>query len=598
MFLSFIIPSLLLLIVIGGIVYGIYIWRRERPGSEPDAGLGTPKRVYFYSISIIGLGMLLGGVTIVLIRLFDALRGEPVLSDSTALLASGLALVIVGLPLWGFHWRFIQRSARALPGERSSILRRLYIFVALGVALGFLIDNGYRLVEFALSVGPAPSFMWSALLVWGVVWGYHWRLASSDGPYQTMETRSIRRLYLYLASTVGVVMLATGLGRLIYVILAEGYLTAFDIQVIAPGESGLLGNETRSSVALVVVGGIVAWSHWIRFAGADRESALRWVFLFMVSIGGAVTFHTGYGIALLAVLSWLIGAAVEPVGAHFDEIPAALSAVMVGLVAWRYFKWQIVREASGAVMDTVRRSYDHLLSALGLAITAAGFVSLLDIVFRLLADYQAVVVSGGAQWQNSIAVALMLLIVGIPVWWTHWRRLQAASASDPASERTALSRKLYILVVLCLGVLALAGSASATLFIFLRDLLAAELGSHTLRDVSGALSALLTSAIFVPYHWIIYRGDRVEPDVESVESPPVRKDVLVLSAAGGSEFVSIVGEALGYPVVSARWAEPDAFVPTLDADQINRLAEEVSSAPGTTVILIPDASGFRVISYD
>ena len=87
MFLSFIIPSLLLLIVIGGIAYGIYIWRRGRPGSEPDAGLGTPRRVYFYSISIIGLGMLLGGVTIVLIRLFDALRGEPVLSDSTTLLA-------------------------------------------------------------------------------------------------------------------------------------------------------------------------------------------------------------------------------------------------------------------------------------------------------------------------------------------------------------------------------------------------------------------------------------------------------------------------------------------------------------------------------
>ncbi len=595
-----IISTLLWVAIIGGISYGIYLmWRRskDRLSSEPDSGLGTPRRFYFYSMSIVGLGMLISGVTIGLLTVFDALQGEPILSDSRTILASGLALIIVGLPLWGFHWRFIQRGAAALPGERSTILRRLYLYLTLGVALGFLVFNGVRLVEFALFAGSASSFMWSALLVWGVVWGYHWQVASADGPDTMMETRAIRRLYLYIASAAGVTLLATGLVWFVYVILAEGYSVAFGIQAVSPGDSGLLGDELRSSLALVVMGGIVAWSHWLRFARADRNSVLRWVFLFVASIGGGgVTARAGYGVALVAVLSWAFGAAVEPVGQHFDDMPAALASVAVGLLVWRHFRWQIVREAQGIYADTVRRSYDHLLSAMGLAIVAAGTASLLDTVFRLLADYPAGVVAVGVHWQSRVAIALSLFIIGVPVWWTHWRRLQAAAVRDPVSERTAMSRKLYVLGVLCLGLLALVGSASASIFIFLRDLLEVELGSNTLNDMTIALAVLLTAAIFVPYHWIIYRGDRaLEPDEES---PPARKGVLVLAPVGASEFVAAVEDALGYPVASAQWADPDAFVPTLDADQIDRLAGQVSSAPGSSVILVPDASGIRVISYE
>ena len=472
-----IITSILLpLAVIGGIAYGIYVlWNRRRRSSGPDTGLGTPRRFYFYSISFVGLGMLVSGVTIVLLRLFDTLKGEPVLSESTTVLASGLALVIVGLPLWGLHWRFIQRSVAPMPDESSTILRRLYVSVTLGVALGFLVFNGIRLVEVVLFVRSETSFMWSALLVGSVVWGYHWYIALTDGRDRMVETVAIRRLYLYLASVAGVALLAVGVGLLLYSILAEGYSEAFGVQIISSGDSGLFGDTTRSSLALIVVGCVITWSHWLRFVGEDRQSVLRWLFLFVVSIGGGVvTALIGCGIVLVQALTWVLGGANDPAIQHFDDIPAALSSIAVGVIVWRYFRRQIIREAQGDDAETVRRSYDHLLSAIGLALMAVACASLLDMAFRMFADDPSSIISDGETWQFRIAFVVSFFIIGIPLWATYWTRLQAAAVNDPVSERTALSRKLYVLSVLCLGVLALVGSASASLFILLRDLLDAN----------------------------------------------------------------------------------------------------------------------------
>ncbi|MCG8333023.1 MAG: hypothetical protein MJE63_00795, partial [Proteobacteria bacterium] len=84
--------------------------------------------------------------------------------------------------------------------------------------------------------------------------------------------------------------------------------------------------------------------------------------------------------------------------------------------------------------------------------------------------------------------------------------------ANPEVERIALPRKLYVMGVLCLGLLALVGGASSTLFIFLRDMLEAELSTNTLRDLSTGLSVVLTALLVIPYHWIQYRQDReLEP---------------------------------------------------------------------------------------
>lgn len=100
------IAALVYAAIIGGAVYGVYIWVMRRSGRypepEPDAGIGTPRRFYFYSISFVALMMISSGIMTVLAALLDALFGS-VLRDSTTGLATGLAVTIVGLPLWYFH---------------------------------------------------------------------------------------------------------------------------------------------------------------------------------------------------------------------------------------------------------------------------------------------------------------------------------------------------------------------------------------------------------------------------------------------------------------------------------------------------------------
>ena len=108
----------------------------------------------------------------------------------------------------------------------------------------------------------------------------------------------------------------------------------------------------------------------------------------------------------------------------------------------------------------------------------------------------------------------------------------------------------------------------------------------------------LTALFVIPYHWVIYRQDReLEPDMP--EQPlQISKSVTLLTAEDGSDLLAQVEATLGFSVSAAQWPDPDAFVPTLDDAQLGRLAEEVASAPGSSVILIPDASGLRVVSHD
>ncbi len=587
------------LAVIGGIAYLVFAWIRRARTSEAPAGIGVPRRFYFYGISFIALMMLGNGIMITFSALLDELFGGLVMSRSaTTEVATGLALVIVGLPLWGLHWRFVQRSVSTLPVERHTVLRALYLYAALGVSLGFIAFSGVRLIEFALRVREFSGLDPAALVVWGLVWAYHWRVVTSGGPESTLETRGIRRLYLYLASAVGIAMLATGVGSLLYLVLQEGYSAVFADVVLEPPRTGLGREALRSSAALALVGVAVWWSHWFRFAGADRGSILRWLYLFVASIGGgAIAAQVGLGMALYEAVSWILR---EPdsVANPLNGMPAALATFAVGAAMWAYFRRRIDAEAEGDVRVHVRRINDYLLAAGGLMVLAFAAASVFDTSIRLFTEGFSATLHGEVQWRFRVALILTLAAVGLPTWWRHWRRIDAAAAADPVAERTSLPRKLYVLGVLCLGLLSLVGGASATIFIFLRDLLALDLSIDTLRDLTSALAVVLTTAVVLPYHWITYRRDReLEPDAET-QPTPVRKHVTLLTAPGGEDLARAVEDALGQPITLASWSDPDAYVPSLDPDELTRVAEAVASAPGSRVMLIPEPTALRVISHE
>ena len=592
--------------IIGGIGFGIYklIQRGRRNGGDTleteDTGVGTPRRFYFYSISFIATLVAAIGVMITLMSLLDTLFGGDVLLDSPTELATGLAMTIVGIPLWALHWRWVQNAVASNDQERRSILRHLHLHVTSGVALAFIGISGYLCIEFILGAAEEfDAFSWAALPIWGVVWYYHRLIAASDEPFETPETRAIRRLYLYLASAVAVSALASGAGWLLYIILREGYSAAFAVSVVTGEGSGLWRDSTAQAIAVSVTGGLSWASHWLRLSRDDRDSVLRWIYLYLASVGfGAIAAFTALGIIVATVIRWPFG--VTDVSDHFEDLPGAVAAVAAAVAVWAYHRHRMKAEASEGDPTPIARIYDCLLTAIGLVTLASASITVFTLIITELSLIGSVVIGDmleGDLWDN-VSVALTLLLIGAPVWWIHWTRLQSAATADPEAERPALPRKLYVMGVLCIGVLALVGGASFTLFVFLRDLLDVALSLETLRELSVGLAILLTVALFVPYHWNIYREDRrYEPDDVPEPPPIVRKRVTLLTAPGGEDAARRIEAALGYRITVAAWRDSDATAPALDEAQAASIVDRVSAAPGENVILVPELDGLRIVSH-
>ena len=101
--------------IIGAIVYAIVQWRRRQAPLEPvDPGIGTVRRLYFYAVSFVALMVAANGLVQIERYVLEGLFGGDVLSPSRSGLAIGISLAIVGLPIWGFHWRMVQRYPIAM----------------------------------------------------------------------------------------------------------------------------------------------------------------------------------------------------------------------------------------------------------------------------------------------------------------------------------------------------------------------------------------------------------------------------------------------------------------------------------------------------
>ena len=207
------------------------------------------------------------------------------------------------------------------------------------------------------------------------------------------------------------------------------------------------------------------WTHWHRFALDDRNSILRWIALFIASMGGAATALGSVGVMASTTLSWLLGGANERAALHFEDMPGVLVVASAGVIAWALFRRRMLIEAVGEYATPVRRIYDHLMAAFGLtALSGASFV-IFNTALATFAEALSVSITDSDAWRSPVAAILAMLLIGVPVWGYYWRRLRLAYAADPESEATALSHRVYIFAILGAGALAFLGGGGGTLFV-------------------------------------------------------------------------------------------------------------------------------------
>lgn len=598
---------------IGLIAWGIIVWLRRAKGNASEDVGGIVRRIYFYVVAFASLMMWVNGVVLLAQFALDSIFGGALIAASNTGIAAGIALTVVGLPLWAFHWRSIQRAAADAPAEVRSIFRKLYLYVVLGVSLAIAVYGAVRLLRWALGVDDFDGYYLAMPPLWALVWAFHWRIEEREGQ-RTPDALIVRHLYIYAASLAGTAMLALGVGMVVYYILLEGYNVVSGAELLS-GERGLWRPALRGMLCLAAVGGAVWWLHWLHMARRDRRSELRQIYLYLFAIfGGVITSLSSAGVIIRQTLVWIfesIGGGVEP--HHFDFLPGAIAALSVGVALWAYH-WRSARqaaEASPVAMNSSQRIYNYILASIGTITIAVAVYMLVNTLIQLaLAMFESVII-GSDLWASPIANIITLGALGIPIWGYYWRKIQRSVTRD-ANERRDIARRIFIFAALGVGVLSLLGSVSALLFVLLRDLLNADLSIETLDAVAVPLALVAATVAFLPYYWAIYAQDRAAapetlasetamPDdtpTDAMAAPTPTKEVTLLAGGDADALIQGLQTALGYPVTALRWADADAATPTLSSDACAQIAQRVADAPGSCVLLTPDGDDLRVLSYE
>ena len=584
--------------IVAAIVYGL---SRRRAGSGAPAGepmAVSVRRLYFYLAALVGLLVGAGGVYYIVQFVLEGLFGELVIAASREPLAIGISLAVVGLAVWGIHWRHIQRS-QGRAEEARALLRSIYVYLVLAIAGGFALVVGYEIVRWILQTGQGGEFdpsAWSFAVVWGAVWAYHWQVGR--GAASTASGVAVSRLYVYGASAVALIVGATGIGMVVFVVLDAGYQAAFGAgELVAPGDR--IWDETMiSGLALAVAGG-AAWSlHFLGFGAGESASMLRQAYVYAAALLG------GFALAMIAVIAvatllfvWLIGAPAPDSAFHFERVPNWIATLVIGAAIWYYHRALLQREAEHSPLSPVSgsRVYSYSLAGFGLVAVSVGIgIATANLTESLLRSDDGILVGAGSQL-DPIATSLALALVGTPVFLGYWRLAQQRAGKPGGAEQSALARKVLVYSVLGAAALALTASLSFLLYALLSDVLEGVFSLGFLYEGRGAVGATAATLPFLLYFWSINRRDRI---LEPARPKPVRRSVAVLAGPGGEEAVAAIERALGYRVEAFAWAEPEGEVGTIEPDQLQALAEQVARASGSRVLIMLDSTGARVLSYD
>lgn len=475
----------------------------------------TVRRLYFYAVALISIEVVLWG----LINLLRSIVDETV-GGAAGALARALALTLVGLPIFLFHWLWAQRLASGDDEERTASLRAIFFY---GILLGTLIPaiqnllalvnrtllDALRLVPGRAIFGPtqtAPDNL-IAILINALVALYFWTLLRRE--WASLPSHDsfadVRRLYRYVWVIYGLLMTIFGAQQILRYLF------------FVP--SGLLGELTRETVinglALLVIGTPIwfyAWDVVQRSIAdpAERHSNLRLTITYILALSGVVTVLTTTAMVLHALLSWLLGTQMS-VSDFVNKIGGPISiGVPLGAV-WAYYGNWLSRHIE-SIAEPVRqagmkRVYYYILSALGVGGSFIGVASLIKFIIDRFTGGYLVMTDA---LRGSLAGALGIIVAWLPLWLVTWRTLQegAEDTGDAGDHaRRSIVRRAYLYLALFAGVIGGMISAVAFFYQLINSVLTGQSPNTFLATVLNDLQLVLLFAVLLIYHLGALRRD-------------------------------------------------------------------------------------------
>ncbi len=482
----------------------------------------TIRRLYFYAVALISLEVVVWGLIGLLRSIFSSR-----LVNTADVLAQALALVLVGVPIFLFHWLWTQRAASKDEEERSASLRAIFFYAVL---IGTLVPVVQNLLAFvnrvALGVSdlPASRALLGGLQTWqdnliaifinGVVAFYFWNTLRGEWKSlpEVENFADVRRLYRYLWLLYGLLMVVFGaqqILRYIFYIPVPTYLL------------GDVGREMFVNGLSLLLVGTPLWVYTWRLcqnalsdspAGtmpAERDSNLRLAMLYLLALGGVITVLSAGGTLLDVILRWAFGEAMQ--GYEFIQKiggPISLGVPLAGV--WAYYGSWLSRGIQSDENEIRRagkqRLYYYILSVLGLGAAFIGTALVFSFVIDLL--------TSNAFWGDSLrsrlAAAIATLVVGLPLWLLTWRSMQAETMTQGETgehARRSTIRRTYLYLALFAGVIGGMVSAVALVYQLVNALLSGEPPADFLASALNAAQLLVLFAVLLAYHLTCMRQD-------------------------------------------------------------------------------------------
>ncbi len=482
----------------------------------------TVRRLYLYAVAFVSLETVLWGLIGLARSFFN--RGAGI--GNINQLAQALSLILVGMPVLLLHWGLAQRQARREPGERSALLRAVFLYGVLAATLVPVANNTLSLLDrlLAMLFGIEPTLaplggMQSlsdnliAIVLNALALGYFYFALVADwkaGPLGD-DFPGVRRLYRYLALLYWLALGGIGAQRIIEYLLR------------------LLSPEARPNLALLSSGlalllvGVPSWilTGWIISRSLDevdeRQSLLRWAFLTGLVLMSAVP-GLFMGLALLQILLEEVLGQGSPPADLIDQIANVFSNGVVFGVIWVYYhrllgdeKFYVSRldQPQAKRFLLLQRIRAYLMTLFGLAATVLGLQVILDGLLNLA-------LPGGMEWglalREQISFGMAALMIGLPVWILNWRPLarEAAVEGEAGDEaRRSVVRRAYLYLALFAGVMGVMFSTGALIYQLLRSLLGESEPGLLLRALAQLKTMLVFAALLAYHGWVLRQDNRL-----------------------------------------------------------------------------------------
>ncbi|MFH1183696.1 MAG: DUF5671 domain-containing protein [Chloroflexota bacterium] len=508
------------------------------------------RRLYIYAVALISIEVVLWG----LINLLRSIASQTV-GGTAEVLARALALTVVGLPIFLFHWLWAQRLAASDEEERTASLRAIFFYGMLLATLIPLVQNLLALVNRGLlmaagletgrailgATGIAVDNL-IAIAINGLVALYFWSVLRAEWPAlpDRENFADVRRLYRYLWILYGLLMTIFGAQQILRYIF------------FVP--TGLLGEMTRATIvnglALLLIGTPIWVYAWNVVQGSladenERDSNLRLAVLYLLGLSGVITVLTTAAMVLHTLVDALLGTAI-PVSDLVNRIGGPLSiGVPLGAV-WAYYGHWLGRHID-SVAEPVRRAgmkriYLYILSAVGLGGALIGVAMLNQFIIERFTGGLLVL---EAALRTDLARAIGVIAAWLPLWLVTWRRLQgeAAAAGDAGDHaRRSIVRRAYLYLALFAGVIGGMIFAAALVFELINTALTGRSGSTLLSTILNDLQLLVLFGVLLAYHLGVMRRDG-RSSAAALAGKQKAFKLLVVDSAGG--FGQAVRAALG-----------------------------------------------------